>query len=530
NTPLAYAVINNNLEAATWLLDKGANANALVCLPEKKEDEEDEDTEKLMSMMGLDGLNELAELEEQITEPLEITEDDSSCLMFASGKGNFELVKLLVAAGADIQFKDDDDATALFMAVANGHRDIVEFLVEKGADINCYAGETLLHQACLRANIDMAEYLLGHGLNINAKDDDKSTPLHSAITSSLFNGIEIVEWVINAKADVNALASGKISPLILACQLTNDEAINLLLNYNVDINVVDRDGKTAFDYCVESQQENIDLAKLKPTASNVAVKKKIALIRKFILWRVIPLAILYLVIYIFSTNVANVIVGAIVLWMLYRFIKKKFTPEKPNKMGKMFEGFASAMAKAGEAVEQQEKAKRETRAKWEQSSEQPNIDWVEYLVKQDIITNKAQAYQRLNSVPSLNQASIEEKVAAIVPKSKVAFSRGQFATADNFNDFFSELSLVIASYADCTFSNIELSSAAVSVELNLSGSQHRINAKRLSSDLPPAIIGELRKLLKQQLQLDILATDPMQASIELVILPLKVIDRLRAFA
>ena len=51
--------------------------------------------------------------------------------------GSFEMVKLLIANGADINAKNDDEWTPLHIASRYGSFEIVKLLVEKGARCEC---------------------------------------------------------------------------------------------------------------------------------------------------------------------------------------------------------------------------------------------------------------------------------------------------------------------------------------------------------------------------------------------------------
>lgn len=55
-------------------------------------------------------------------------------LIYASGSGNLEFVKILVENGADINYMNEYDRTALAEAVMLDNFDIVLYLLEKGAD------------------------------------------------------------------------------------------------------------------------------------------------------------------------------------------------------------------------------------------------------------------------------------------------------------------------------------------------------------------------------------------------------------
>ena len=50
--------------------------------------------------------------------------------------GHFELARLLIEAGADIEGKTKNGYTALHLAAQYGHRLIIDLLLEHGADPN----------------------------------------------------------------------------------------------------------------------------------------------------------------------------------------------------------------------------------------------------------------------------------------------------------------------------------------------------------------------------------------------------------
>jgi ankyrin repeat protein len=62
-------------------------------------------------------------------------------LIQAASNRDFELLKLLVAEGADFNAKDKDNNgdTALMSASFKGHLEVVKLLIEEGADINAKA-------------------------------------------------------------------------------------------------------------------------------------------------------------------------------------------------------------------------------------------------------------------------------------------------------------------------------------------------------------------------------------------------------
>jgi len=58
----------------------------------------------------------------------------------AADKGNIEAVKQHLAAGVDVNVKDDVELTPLHWAAQSGRKKIIELLIEKGANVNAKDG------------------------------------------------------------------------------------------------------------------------------------------------------------------------------------------------------------------------------------------------------------------------------------------------------------------------------------------------------------------------------------------------------
>lgn len=61
---------------------------------------------------------------------------DMTPLMVASMLGDVESVKLLIKAGADVNYQYQCGKTSLMYAAEEGHGDVVGILIEAGADLN----------------------------------------------------------------------------------------------------------------------------------------------------------------------------------------------------------------------------------------------------------------------------------------------------------------------------------------------------------------------------------------------------------
>ena len=106
--------------------------------------------------------------------------------------GTVEEVKKYLAAGMDVNTKDEYGATSLHHAVEYGRNDVAELLIANGADVNGKTndGLTALHAAILNGSNEIVKLLIDQGANVNTKaklknfltaETNISTPLDSTI-------------------------------------------------------------------------------------------------------------------------------------------------------------------------------------------------------------------------------------------------------------------------------------------------------------------------------------------------------------
>ena len=101
-------------------------------------------------------------------------------LMAAAGNGEMFVVKALLDRGVDINFSDNFGFTALMFAARRGHGDMVRLLLAGGADVNVRSkllGYTALMSAITSRKIIIIKDLLNAGADINVRSDDGNTVL-----------------------------------------------------------------------------------------------------------------------------------------------------------------------------------------------------------------------------------------------------------------------------------------------------------------------------------------------------------------
>jgi len=130
-------------------------------------------------------------------------------------KGNKVEVARLLAAGFSPDSKDSDGRTPLMFAVIDDKIELVDFLIQNGADVNVQDnnGFSPLHFAAQDFRVEAAKSLLNKNAEVNQCDKHGNTPLWRAVFNSRGRG----------------------------------EMINLLLHHGADRFIKNRSGKTPVD-------------------------------------------------------------------------------------------------------------------------------------------------------------------------------------------------------------------------------------------------------------------------------------------
>ncbi len=208
STPLHVAVDVNNVPIARYLIDKGADLNA-------------------------------------------VNSNRWAPLFYAKEK---EIAELLVEKGADINF-EASNGTAISWLLLYRRKVVAEYLLEKGAIIP-KVGTTqsvgLLIQSLKSGSIKFLEKYMQQEFNPLYESKEQNNLLHYASES---HSVELIEKLINLDISVNKKNIFGFTPLHIAALKGNTQVVKLLAQKDLDINARTNDGKTPYNLAVEEKKD-----------------------------------------------------------------------------------------------------------------------------------------------------------------------------------------------------------------------------------------------------------------------------------
>ncbi|HEX7715342.1 MAG TPA: ankyrin repeat domain-containing protein [Bacillota bacterium] len=116
-------------------------------------------------------------------------------------------------------------------------------------------GFTALHGLAGEEHYDIVRFLIEHGADVNAQNEDGITPLHLAAWP------EMAEFLITSGADLEARTHGGDTPLmVMAAETESEDVMEVLLEAGADVNARNNQGRTAYD--IAKAREETDKMKL----------------------------------------------------------------------------------------------------------------------------------------------------------------------------------------------------------------------------------------------------------------------------
>jgi ankyrin repeat protein len=251
-TPLMYSAWVGSPDAMKLLLDRGADPNL---------------TNSTGSTALMMSVNEPAKVKLLLARGADVNKATprgrTALLLAAMSDASAEVVKALIAAGADVKAVDAFKMTALHAATMGNDTETIRVFIDAGLDVNAadFPGLTPLINASSKGNLEIVRLLLAKGANVNTAMSDGSfqkvkagtiaignlTPLMSAAP---FHSPELVKTLLDAGANVNARDVRGMTTLMLAVATDrqNPEIIRALIAKGADVNIKSLAGETALDW------------------------------------------------------------------------------------------------------------------------------------------------------------------------------------------------------------------------------------------------------------------------------------------
>ncbi|KAK9891834.1 hypothetical protein WA026_016633 [Henosepilachna vigintioctopunctata] len=201
--------------------------------------ETSEEGESLLSLACSAGYFELAQVLLAMHANVEDRGIKGECtpLMEAASAGHLDIVRLLVAHGADVNAQSTTGNTPLMYGCAGGHTEVVQFLLEHGANVEDHNenGHTPLMEAASAGHVGLAKILLMHGAGINTHSNEFK---ESALTLACYKGhLDMVRFLLEAGADQEHKTDEMHTALMEASMDGHVEVARLLLDSGAQVNM-----------------------------------------------------------------------------------------------------------------------------------------------------------------------------------------------------------------------------------------------------------------------------------------------------
>ena len=207
-TPLHWAAETDQLEAATFLLSKGAKATSR-------------------------------------------TDGGWTALHSAAAKGSTNVIALLLKRRVSIN-AISQSGTPLDLAIGYKKEAAAGMIRDKGGR---EGWQVSIHMAAAKGKAVAVQNFLRRGVKVDAVDSlHRSTPLHWAAGAGKVNTMEML---IARGATVDARSESDATPLHQAVLRDRPEAVKLLLNSNANVNLKNKSGYTPLDYATANKRTEL---------------------------------------------------------------------------------------------------------------------------------------------------------------------------------------------------------------------------------------------------------------------------------
>ena len=126
-------------------------------------------------------------------------------------------------------------------------QDLMKTVDYSKLDGRSQSGFTMLHHAAKENKLEIIEFLVNSGCDINAGDNEEQAPLHKA---ALFGNVESVQFLLEKGADVDKVDSNGHTPLHIAIISGGDTKVVRALITKADLQIKNDDGQNALHLAI----------------------------------------------------------------------------------------------------------------------------------------------------------------------------------------------------------------------------------------------------------------------------------------
>lgn len=185
------------------------------------------------------------------------TNDAWTPLLAAVWKQDVGIIRLLIAAGADLEATETDGNTPMLIAVQRGRNDVIQMLHDAGAKLNVCdkRGRSVLYFAAIRANTATFSRLLDLGVD----PDIHAPPLNWSplLDFAWFNKLEFGKLLLDAGANPDFEDETHQTAVYIATRRENADFVRMLLDAGATASVRASDGLTAWHIAKLLNREDI---------------------------------------------------------------------------------------------------------------------------------------------------------------------------------------------------------------------------------------------------------------------------------
>ncbi|XP_067045027.1 transient receptor potential cation channel subfamily A member 1-like isoform X2 [Acropora muricata] len=263
-SPLMCAVKRGQTNAIMYLLQHGAQIHYRdsfdrTCLHVAADSGIVHTVDLILQIDGMDLINS-------------VDKDRRTPLHYAASKGNPQIVKKLLCAGADVNVQDEEEKLPFHLATESGNLECVKLLLEANRESLHsleYRLRTPIYYAVFEGHVEIVRFLLDQGATVNQRDENHLTPL---MIAARVNRYHVLVTLLDYGAKLGALSKNRSTALDVAAHFGNSRIVRELLDRGASATNKSSFGFGCLEAAISGSKEDTCLEIIKHKRWHEAVK------------------------------------------------------------------------------------------------------------------------------------------------------------------------------------------------------------------------------------------------------------------